>query len=217
MDTSKDPTLPFKVLHFIWYNRYAAHVYGQGEEPPPQSSNKKGRKKKKTNSSQRIPHGSKDLQKHPVQYCLLQQIYAPVFSWIDAKIQKHFPKIHQELLEFANTLPLNDVSVASPFTGFVINMNVSTLIHRDWQDHHLCVVTVISDCVGGELVLQEPGLVLQLRSGDMVIFPSARISHFNLHFHGERGSLVCHSDRHFLSWTQKERNKWAHNTLFRSS
>ncbi|TFK57967.1 hypothetical protein BDN72DRAFT_742555, partial [Pluteus cervinus] len=168
----------FKALHFIWYNRYAAHVRqdNQEEEDPPPTN------KKNLKTSQKIPYTSKELQKHPVQYCLLQQIYSPVFAWIESKIQKHFPEQHQELVEFTNTLPLNDVSVASPFTGFVVNLNVSTLIHRDWLDHHLCVVTVISDCVGGELVLQEPGLVLQLGSGDMVVFPSSRISHFNLHF-----------------------------------
>lgn len=58
--------------------------------------------------------------------------------------------------------------------------------------------------------IQELGIRLQLLCGDMVIFPSARISHFNMPFKGERTSLVVHSDGSGDNWV-KNRNNWEHN------
>lgn len=61
----------------------------------------------------------------------------------------------------------------------------------------------------------EPGLVLDLKNGDVVIFTSKDISHFNLHFTGKRASLVFHSDKCFKAWV-KNANGWLHNVCFRS-
>lgn len=93
---------------------------------------------------------------------------------------------------------------------------MSTLIHRDWNDKELCIVIPISDCEGGDLVLFELGLVLTLNSGDMVIFRSGEISHFNLHYRGKRASLVLHSDRSGDYWVNG-RNNWADNIHFQST
>jgi predicted 2-oxoglutarate/Fe(II)-dependent dioxygenase YbiX len=84
------------------------------------------------------------------------------------------------------------------------------------MDKIICMILVISDCEGGELVLYEPGLVLDLRSGDVAIFPSDDITHFNLHFRGKRASLVFHTDKMADSWG-KSRNGWATNKNFASS
>lgn len=120
-------------------------------------------------------------------------------------------------MQYVEILPCHQNSPAYPFGGFVVNFNVSTLIHRDWKDLNLCMVIVISeDCVGGELALLEPGLVLDLQNGDMVLFPSGKISHFNMHYIGKRASLVFHSDSSSQSWI-KDRNGWADNIYFRSS
>jgi predicted 2-oxoglutarate/Fe(II)-dependent dioxygenase YbiX len=114
-------------------------------------------------------------------------------------------------------LPCHEISPAYPFGGFVMNFNVSTLIHRDWKDLNLCMVIVISENYqGGELALLEPGVLLELRNGDMVIFPSSKISHFNMHYSGERASLVFHTDSAAKSWI-KDRNGWAKNIHFRST
>lgn len=102
-----------------------------------------------------------------------------------------------------------------PFTGFVVNFNVTTLVHRDQKDKEVCIVFQFSDCEGGSLVLVEPGLVVHLRHGDGIIFRSHKISHFNLDFKGERVSLVFHSDRHMDDWL-KDRNGWMHNTFMRT-
>jgi hypothetical protein len=115
-----------------------------------------------------------------------------------------------------NCLPGNERAIAHPFSGLVLNLNVMTLIHRDWHDKDICTVIPISDCVGGALVLMELGLVLDLTNGDTVIFRSAELSHFNLHYKGKRASLVLHSDRSGDSWVDR-RNNWADNVYFHST
>ena len=74
----------------------------------------------------------------------------------------------------------------------------------------------ISACQGGALVLHELGLVLECQSGDMVVFSSSEISHFNLHFKGLRASLVYHSDRTFKSYVD-DRNGWGNHESFNGS
>lgn len=61
--------------------------------------------------------------------------------------------------------------------------------------------------LGGHLVLEEPGVVLELAPGDNVIFPSASITHYNMPIKGgeERWSIVGYSSgqlfRHALLQT----------------
>jgi hypothetical protein len=62
----------------------------------------------------------------------------------------------------------------------------------------------------------EPGLVLELRSGDMIIFPSTQVTHFNAHFSGYRVSFVLHTDKGGASWV-KDFNGWMGNTNFTHS
>lgn len=111
---------------------------------------------------------------------------------------------------YLEVLPFQQVSAVYPFTGCVLNLNVTTKVHRDPNDKEICLVIAITDdrnCEGGELCLMEPGLVLAIRNGDVVIFPSCKISHFNLHFKGRRASLVFQSDTRFDDWL-KDANGW---------
>jgi hypothetical protein len=104
-------------------------------------------------------------------------------------------------------LSLGEVPASYPFSGVVINFCVSTNAHRDWIDKHLCVVIPFGDWEGGEIVLYELGLVIKLKPGDILIFPSCHITHFNLHFSGLRGSIVLHSDTQGDRWV-KDFNGW---------
>lgn len=126
------------------------------------------------------------------------------------------PEAHKKLSSFANCLPGNERLIAYPFSGFVLNINALTRIHRDWNDKDICIVIPISDCDGGDLALMELGLVLELNNGDMVIFRSGELSHFNLHYRGKRASMVLHSDRSGDCWVDK-RNNWADNIHFHST
>ncbi|KAJ7266518.1 hypothetical protein C8J57DRAFT_1229094 [Mycena rebaudengoi] len=58
----------------------------------------------------------------------------------------------------------------------------------------------------GALILHELGMVMDLHAGDMVLFLSAQLTHFNLHFQGIRASLVFHTDNALKLWDLV--NKW---------
>jgi hypothetical protein len=77
----------------------------------------------------------------------------------------------------------------------------------DTGDEIICVVIPFSDFEDGELVLLEAGLVVGLRGGDVFMFPSNRITHFNMSFRGVRGSIVMHSDKEAKRW-KMDRNGW---------
>lgn len=122
------------------------------------------------------------------------------------------PEDYELLGIYASVLPADGFSPVFPFSGFVININACTKIHRDTRDLKLCLVMALSGngCVGGDLCLKEAGVRLQLRCGDMVIFPSDKFSHFNTHFRGERVSLVFHTDLSGEVWVE-HRNHWKEN------
>lgn len=107
-------------------------------------------------------------------------------------------------------LPNNDFSPFYPFGGVVLNFNVTTRLHRDKEDQDLCMILVLSDCVGGGLGIVEPGVLADLENGDMMAFASADITHFNLDFKGKRVSMVFHSDRSGKGWV-KDLNGWRCN------
>jgi hypothetical protein len=102
---------------------------------------------------------------------------------------------------------MGQVSPAYPFTGFVLNICVSTTGHRDVGDLKLCVVIPFGEWEGGEICLYEPRLVFQAGPGDLLIFPSSKITHFNLHMKGSRYSLVLQTDKGLSRWTE-DRNHW---------
>ena len=114
---------------------------------------------------------------------------------------------------FADVLPGKAASPVHPFGGFVINLNVVTRCHRDVNDQSVCLIVVIGSHTGGELCLLEPGLVLRLRNGDIVIFPSGHITHFNLHYHGIRASMVLHSDRAGKFWANDRAGWIGHESM----
>lgn len=70
------------------------------------------------------------------------------------------------------------------------------------------MVVPIGSFAGGEICLVEPGLVLPLRSGDAVVFPSMDFTHFNLPYTGTRASLVFKSDASGVSWKEHQ-NGWS--------
>jgi hypothetical protein len=150
-------------------------------------------------------------------------------------LENHLPDSYKKLAEYGDCLPGDEFLAGYPFGGIVLNLNISTKIHRDTGDLDLCLVIVISKCIGGDLVLLEPGLVLGQRNGDATVFPSGDISHYNMDFVGFRASIVFHSDHASESWTGpssytsemsttrsgrkylSDRNGWGKNIYFRRS
>lgn len=120
------------------------------------------------------------------------------------------PGEYEVLLSVAETLPGNNISVVHPFLSLVININVVTQEHRDSKDKDFCAVMPIGNFTRGALVMKEPGLVIELRSGDLSFFRSGDVTHFNLHYIGQRASMVLHTDREMDVWNH-DRNGWENN------
>ena len=127
------------------------------------------------------------------------------------QLREKLPDQYDTIRLFAEALPGKEASPTFPFSGFAVNINVVTRAHRDVKDETLCVVLVVGSFDGGELVLWEPGLVLELQNGHAVAFPSMEITHFNLHFKGKRASLVLHTDASGTNY-HKTRNGWSSNS-----
>jgi hypothetical protein len=126
---------------------------------------------------------------------------------------KHeLPEEYDHIEVYCNNLPLNNSPGTHPFAGIVVNFCVSTDSHRDWSDNVLCVVIPFGTWEDGEIVLFELKLVIKMKSGDVLFFPSCHITHFNLHFSGLRGSIVLHSDGTGKNWVDNL-NGWGNHVL----
>ena len=163
--------------------------------------------KKHMNHGQRIPYQSKVVKESPEKYHALMSTFKDVCQVVSDIIKKHLPDLHAQISIFCDILPLNDRPTTHPFPGCVINLQVATEGHLDSGDDTICVVIPFGDFEGGELVLSDAGLMINLQEGDVFIFPSFRLTHFNMHFTGVRGSLVMHSDKDGKRWV-KDRNGW---------
>lgn len=134
------------------------------------------------------------------------------------QLRDTLPKEYKILDQYVDCLPGDSLSPAYPFGGFVLNFNVSTSVHRDWNDLEFCMVLVISseDCKGGDLCFEELGLAIELKNGDGVLFQSSKLTHFNTAFEGERCSVVFHTDKSGLGWVFG-RNNWSDSIFMHSS
>ena len=95
----------------------------------------------------------------------------------------------------------------------MLNLSVETEGHRDAKDFELCTVVPVGSWVGGDLVLYELGLVLDLASCDVAAFRSADITHFNLDLQGYRASVVLHTDRDLLRAASSNRVHSDHGVM----
>lgn len=160
----------------------------------------------KVNHSQRIPHVSETIKSQPAEYEALVESLKDICEYVNSVFSKHLPEEYSSISILLEQLPLDDRPPTYPFGGFVLNIQVCTEGHRDEFDDTLCLIIPFGEYEGGELVLWEPGLVCDLKEGDLILFPSSKITHFNLHFKGFRGSVVMHSDKELRSWEDK--NGW---------
>ena len=71
----------------------------------------------------------------------------------------------------------------------------------------MCVLLFLGDWKGGDLILFEPGLRFTVSRGDILMFPSAKFTHFNMHYEGARLTFVFHTDRDSRRWIES-RNGW---------
>ncbi|KAG2751870.1 hypothetical protein P692DRAFT_20726310, partial [Suillus brevipes Sb2] len=160
-----------------------------------------------------LPYPSSDMLKHQLLYDSLLVSFDELFQWIEQMIKECLPNEYEVLVKLCQDLPGGETSPVSPFLSLVINLNVCTIAHRDKYDKDLCLVLPLGEFSGGALAMFEQGLVVELRSGDFVIFRSPETTHFNLRYKGRRASFVCHTDKGFDMW-KDERNGWGTNIHF---
>lgn len=129
-----------------------------------------------------------------------------------SQLKALLPDNYKVLSAFADVLPCQGFSPVYPYTGFVLNFNVATKIHRDKNDKGFCLVMPLftHGTTGGDLCFYELGLALQLDSLDGVFFSSNTLTHFNLNFIGFRSSLVFHTDAAASRWVNTF-NGWQDN------
>jgi hypothetical protein len=133
-----------------------------------------------------------------------------ICTFVSSIIKKHLPDIHSELALFCEILPLNSRPSTHPFPGCIINLSVATEAHWDAGDDLICVVIPFGEFEDGELVLLEARTILDIQEGDVFMFPSFQLTHFNMAFKGVRGSIVMHSDKDAKRW-KLNRNGWQHH------
>lgn len=77
-------------------------------------------------------------------------------------------------------------SASATFTGTAVLFHLASLSHRDSSNskHFLTEMIVVGDFHGGELYLEEWGLVVPYRSGDACLFYASSIPHAILPFIG---------------------------------
>ncbi|KAJ7697111.1 hypothetical protein B0H16DRAFT_1442511 [Mycena metata] len=165
----------------------------------------------RANHGQRIPWVSKDIIKDQDSYAALVSVLTGMCEYLADRLCHHRPELVGNLEAYINILPYNASCPWAPFGGIVVNFNACSDAHLDgWDLFKRCIVVpLMRNCKGGALVLHEARLVLDLHTADVVLFPSGRFTHFNLHYVGMRASLVFHTDAGGRQWTEGEgANEW---------
>ncbi|KAK1228975.1 hypothetical protein PQX77_007975 [Marasmius sp. AFHP31] len=213
-DSSIDGQAKFKCSHLNLYNRYSTKGNDAPHDADPWTLQKEG--KRPADISQFTPRFSAEFYEQEIRGTRLLTAMKPLLEYMANVVKERFPKENGELVAFISGLPLNAASPVHPFGGVALNLNPATIVHLDPKDLNICLVLAIHDCTGGELVLEGPGIVIRLKSGDFAIFPSKRISHYNLDFKGLRVSFAFSTDNAAKQWIE-DNNGWVHNKHMKSS
>ena len=118
-----------------------------------------------SNHNQRATYLAKAIKDNPERFQSITDILQDVCKIVCDVLQKHLPDAFDRLRVFCEILPLNQMPATYPFPGFVLNIQVCTEAHVDANDDTICVVIPFGPYEGGELVLYEAGLVLEIQEG----------------------------------------------------
>ncbi|KAJ7205349.1 hypothetical protein C8J57DRAFT_1100151 [Mycena rebaudengoi] len=184
----------YEAIHLSIYNRYAENGSMAPKDAHPDYVARE--KVTRVNHGQRLPHPSEEMVREPVAYDLLKRNLSDIVAFVAENIAVHRPDLAKSLSAKIRFLPGNEKCPFAPYGGVVVNMGGCSDAHADELDaeNNCVVIPFTKNCVGGGLVLHEAGMVMDLHAGDMILFLSARLTHYNLHFRGIRASLVFHTD-----------------------
>ncbi|KAJ8082612.1 hypothetical protein PM082_008467 [Marasmius tenuissimus] len=213
-DSSEDHARKFKCCHLNLYNRYSTNGHDAPNDADPFTLQKEG--KRPCDANQFTPRFSAEFYEQETRATTLLNGMKPVIEHIAQVMRERFPKENGDLVAFISGLPLDAASPVHPYGGVAVNLNAATIVHLDPKDLNLCLVLALHDCSGGELVLEGPGIIIRLKSGDFVVFPSKKHSHYNLDFKGLRVSFAFSTDIAAKQWI-KDNNGWLSNIHMKSS
>ncbi|KAJ6563104.1 hypothetical protein DFH09DRAFT_1035449 [Mycena vulgaris] len=185
-------------IAYTWYYR----MHEQGHGAPSDVHPNQLHTGVKVNFHQRIPYSTVETVKKSMEFEALVEIFSEVLEFQRLNFQHANPEAYDQVRVFADLLPLNTGSPVYPFAGFMMNFRVVTDGHKDPKDAKWCLIIFVKDGNGGHLCLHELGLKLDGKTGNILIFPSCWVTHFNTHFEGFRLSLVLHTDKEGDDWVE---------------
>ncbi|TDL13178.1 hypothetical protein BD410DRAFT_735642 [Rickenella mellea] len=191
----------FHAFHFCEYNKYAEKGYGAPSDVHHYDL--------KGNKYQRQLYVSNDVKKYPDLFQGLAKGLEDTSDYINNRLKTLIPESYDRHNEYLKILPLGGNILSPPFTGMVVNIGVATDAHRDDGDEEYCVVCPFGRHRKGEIVIYELKLVIEVQIFFIFAFLSRNLTHFNLEFEGNRGSVVLQSDRTIKGFAE-DRNGWGH-------
>ncbi|KAJ8090931.1 hypothetical protein PM082_024855 [Marasmius tenuissimus] len=215
VDTTQEPKLKYGCSHLNIWSWYKYKGNDTPNDADPSTLERKGNMHT-CNPTQFTPQHLNKTYEQESRGTILMHVLQPIIRHLAEVMKKQFPKENGELEAFVTKLQYNGVSEAHPFAGVVVNVNVATITHLDPMDLYLCLVLALHACTGGELVLEELGIIINFKLGDFVIFPSTIIMHYDLHFKGLRASFAFSTDKHGKAWVRNN-NSWDTNDYMKAS
>lgn len=151
-----------------------------------------------------LPYTSSDMaSSHNIAHedCVNNLLYAlrPLTNCINRFINEHYEHYYTKLskLKLGPFVP----RAFGIFPTIAINFNVISKYHWDDNDdpNGLCVLVALGDFEGGELCFPQLQIVVKLKPGQVVIFPSCLLLHGNLPItKGIRFSVVYFVHKHLF-------------------
>lgn len=128
-----------------------------------------------------------------------------------------FKRMDPELFEKYNMLelpPMLDKTLFWPFCMLALNRNCTSLPHKDLNDlsQGFCFLLCWGDFTGAEMTFRELGLKIPFKRGQILIFRSSLLTHWNQIAHGIRHSMVLFTPARMFDWknitTNQVLNRW---------
>ncbi|KAJ7585762.1 hypothetical protein C8J56DRAFT_892446 [Mycena floridula] len=171
----------FSATQMIFYNRYGAK--GSKDRPDIHPSYNHTIGNTVLRSMQSLPYELNFIRENPEGAKIRDTVFPIVQHVVRYVLSTGHISENDELEIIVEHMPFNTSPGAAPFTGYIININVTT------------------DGISVLLYLLVTGKMEPL---DILIFPSSRITHFNLRHKGKRGSVVMSIDKEFDSWVENQ-------------
>jgi hypothetical protein len=134
-----------------------------------------------------------------------------LWKYMSERLREQFPRTYREFTK--HQLPNCLERLAGAWCGMVVNLGnpstntgVRTQPHRDVKEsiYGYSCLTAFGNFTGGDLILWDAKVVIELKEGDLFFFPDALIHHSNEPVVGERYSIVSFTQENVLQyWRQK--------------